>query len=352
MEFMNIPTELRLLCRVCRKMLPVTGVAGALLLIAFNMLILRASTPPTAGDLMLLVAGASASNTTGSVVEINTTTATQTAIQTIQLDPNSYRMSGSATSTGYVALSSDRSLLAITGHNSNNTSANANTLNPRGVYTIDASGSVAIQTTYTGTSGNQTRGATTLNDTTWFIADQGGLYTNGSSTASPTGNFRAAKSFGGVVYIGQTSSSNIQVATISAASGGTATPLPGLGSNSSFSDFYLVQSGSNGTTYDVLYVLSSTSNTAGTIAKYSLVSGTWATNGSYTTTFGGFGLAAASNVSGATLYVTTGQGALTANSAIKVTDTAGYNTAINITTGGGGLGNRPPQLSVVSGRGR
>jgi DNA/RNA endonuclease G (NUC1) len=331
---MNTPIALR---PSCRKM-SVTGIAGALLLIIFSIFTLQASSP-SAGDLMLLVAAASASNTTGSVVEINTSTAGQTASQTIALPDtsntnDSYRMSGSATSTGYVALSNDRSLLAITGHNSTNTSANANTLNPRGVYTIDAFGAVLKQTTYTGGSGNQTRGATTLNGTTWFIADQGGLYTNGSTGASPSGNFRAAKSFGGVVYIGQQSSStgSIQVSAISAASGGTLTGLPGLTNNASFQDFYLAQSGANGATYDLLYVVSDTSATAGTIAKYSLVSGSWTANGSYTTTFGGFGLAAAAGGSGAILYVTTGGGATTANSVIKVTDAAGYNAAINVTT--------------------
>ena len=95
----------------------------------------------------------------------------------------------------------------------------------------------------------------------------------------------------------------------------------------------MIQSGSNGSTFDVLYVLSASSATAGTIAKYSLVSGSWTANGSYTTSFGGFGLAAANNGSGgALLYVTTGTGATTANQVIELTDTAGFNTAINITT--------------------
>ena len=324
---MNTLIELR---ASFRKMLPVTGISRALLLIPFTMLSLQAASP-TAGDLMLLVAaGNSSSNTTGSVVEINTTTASQTPVQTIALpDPtnatDSYRISGSATSTGYVALSNDRSLWAVTGHNSTTTSGNANTLLTRGVYTINVSGTVVKQTTYTGGSGNQTRAATTLNGAAWFIADQGGLYTNLSTSASPSGNFRAAKSFGGTVYVGLNSTTAIQVATISAASGATITPLPGLTSNSSFSDFYLVQSGANGTTYDVLYVLNT-----GTIAKYSLVSGTWAANGS-SATLGGFGLAAAASGTGANLYVTTGSGATSGNSVVKVTDTAGYNAAISVT---------------------
>ena len=53
----------------------------------------------------------------------------------------------------------------------------------------------------------------------------------------------------------------------------------------------------------------------------------------YVTTFGGFGLCAAKSGGGAVLYVTSGGGALTANKVISLTDTAGYNSSIAITTG-------------------
>ncbi len=291
-----------------------------------------------AGHLALLVTIGTGNNVAANIVEIDAAAAVASpAIQTIPLPDtanttDSYRTSASATSTAYVSLTSDRSLLVVTGHNSTNTVPNANTLTLRGVYTVSNAGTVVKQTTYTGGSGNQTRSATSLNNSNWFIADQGGLYTNGSVGASPSGNFRAAKAFGTVVYLGQASTTAIQVATISAPSSGTLTGLPGLTNNSALQDFYLIQSGSNGTTYDVLYVLSATSNTAGTITKYSLVSGSWISNGSYTTSFGGFGLAAAPGISSATLYVSTGQGALAANSVVKVTDTAGYNAAMNVVT--------------------
>lgn len=333
---------------------PRARVAGAVLLIGalsavMAQRLVTAQTAFQAGNLALLVAGASANNTTGSVVEINTTTASQTAIQTIALpdtlSADSYRMSGSATSTGYVSLSNDRTLLAFNGANSAVTASNANTLNPRGVYTVNASGAVVVKTTYTGVSGNQTRSSTTLNNTDWYIADQGGLFTNNGITASPAGNFRAAKSFGGVVYLSQASSTvtTIQVTSASAASGGTVTGLPGLTNNASIQDYYLIRSGDNGTTYDILYVLSATSNTAGSIAKYSLLDTNantilgdagdlWTANGTYVTTFGGFGLAAADAGAGAVLYLSTGQGALTGNSVLKVTDEAGYNAAISVTT--------------------
>lgn len=291
----------------------------------------------SAGNLAFLQADASANNTTGSIIEINTTSTNQSAITTIAIDgtgANALRFSGSATSTGYVANSNDGSLLCFTGANSTNTSANVNTLNPRAVGVLNAAQAFSLPTTYTGASGNQTRGATTVDNAAWFIADQGGLYTNASTTPSPTGNFRSIKAFGGVVYASSASSTStvIQVSTISAATGGTLTGLPGLTNNANLQDFYLVSSGTNGSAFDILYVLSATSNAAGTISKFSLVSGTWTDNGSYTTTFGGFGIAAQKASGGSALYVSTGQGALTANSVIKLTDAAGYNTSINITT--------------------
>jgi hypothetical protein len=236
-------------------------------------------------------------------------------------------------STGYLATTNDGTLLSFTAHNSTTTSGNANALLPRGVGTLDATGAFALQITYTGISGNQTRGTTSLNNTDWFIGDQAGVYTNGATSPSPSGNFRSIKSFGGTVYVLQQSATatNIVVSTVSAPSGGTITGLPGLANNSTAQDFYLISSGSNGSAFDVLYVLSASSATAGTISKFSLVSGSWTANGTYTTTFGGFGLMAAGNGNGASLYLTTGTGATAPNNVIQLSDTAGYNSTINIT---------------------
>ena len=58
----------------------------------------------------------------------------------------------------------------------------------------------------------------------------------------------------------------------------------------------------------------------------------WSANGTYATTFGGFGLAASDNGAGALIYVSSGQGALTANNVLKLADSSGYNAAISITT--------------------
>jgi hypothetical protein len=296
----------------------------------------------TGGDLVVFRADTiTANNTTFSIVEVNPNTAGQTgtAVQTIGINGTSgggaMRSSGSASSTGYLATTNDGTLLTFAAHNSTTTSGNANTITARGVGSLNNAGTFALQTTYTGSSGDQARGATSLNNTTWYIADQGGLHTNGSASPSPNNNLRSIKSFGGSVYTLQQSSTGtiFVVSTVSAPSGGTITGLPGLTNNNTAQDFYLISSGNNGAAFDVLYVLNNTSATAGTIQKYSLVSGTWTANGTYTTSFGGFGIAAAGNGNGALLYVTSGNGATATNNLIKLTDIAGYNTAINITTG-------------------
>ena len=291
----------------------------------------------TSGNLAVIVAAsATANNTTASVIELYPSTASQSSpVQTITIDGNSYRVSGSSTSSLYLANSADGSLIALTAHkgNSSTSASNANTLTSRGVVTINNAATVANPASWTGTSGQQTRGASSPNNSTWFIGDQNGFYTDGAIASSPSGNVRAVKAFGSVVYAMTSSTAAPFVGIISAATGGTYTALTGLPNGTTAGqDFYLIQSGSNGTTYDVLYILSTTAATAGTIAKYSLVSGTWTANGTYTTTFGGFGLAAKKSGSGADLFVTSGTGATAANVLYKLTDTAGFNASIAITT--------------------
>jgi 2',3'-cyclic-nucleotide 2'-phosphodiesterase (5'-nucleotidase family) len=293
--------------------------------------------PFTAGNIAVFQADASANNTTAAIVELDTAIAAQMPSNSIVIDgtgANAMRFSGSATSTGYLATTNDGSLLTFVGANNTTTGSNVNTLNPRGVGVLNPAGTFSLPTTYTGTSGNQTRSATSLDNSTWWIADQGGLYTNSTTAPSPTGNFRGAKAFGGAVYLGQSSSTStlIQVSTISAATGGTLTGLPGLTNLSTMQDFHLISSGGNGSAFDVLYVIGATSNTAGTVYKYSLVTGSWVANGTYTTTFGGFGLAAKKSGAGAELFISTGQGALVANNVLRLTDTAGHNATLAINT--------------------
>ncbi len=288
------------------------------------------------GDLAILVTGTT-SNTTATVTELSPQAADQDPVSVILIDgtgADALRFNGSSTTIGYLSRSNDNTLLAFTGANSTDTTTKVSNLTTRGVGTLDEVGSFALQTTYTGSAGQQTRSATSLDNATWFITDTGGLFTNSASAPSPAANLRAVKSFGGTVYAGQQSADTaiVQVVTVSAASGGTLTALPGLSNESLFQDFYLIRSGDNGNKFDVLYVASNSSSNTGSIAKYSLVNGSWMANGTYDTDFGGFGLAASDDGNGARLYVTTGDGHKAGNSVIRLIDTAGYNAVISINT--------------------
>jgi hypothetical protein len=290
--------------------------------------------PFSAGNLAVIQGEGSGNNTNATVIELNTTTAAQSAVQSITIDgstmPNAMRFSASASSTMYLSLNNDGTLLVFNGANTNDGAANVNTYLKRAVGSLNPMGTFAIQTTYTGTSGQQTRSASSVDNINWLIGDQAGIYTNGATAASGTGNMRGIKSFGGTVYGMQASASLAPVGTVTATA---YTGLTGLAvGNANKTDFYLISSGSNGSTNDILYTVENSSATVGVISKYSLVSGSWTANGTYSTTNGGFGLVAQKNGSGAYLYMTSGNGASTANSVIKLTDTAGYNSTISITT--------------------
>jgi hypothetical protein len=304
------------------------------------------SVPFTSGNLTVFQADANTTNTTFSIIEVNSTTAGQTGANAVPIAGTGFtplRTSGANLNTGYLSNSNYGNLVVFTGSRTPNDITilpNVDTADTKAVGAIDATGTFVLTgggdlpASYNGVVGSDTRGATTIDGATYFISDESGLYTNGATAADPAGFFRGIKAFGGVVYVGQNSTDTniIQVSTISAPTGGALAGLPGLTNNNAFRDFYLIRSGDNGFTFDVLYVVSNTSATAGTIDKYSLVAGTWVHNGAYTETFGGFGLAAEDEGNGATLYVSTGTGNTTGNSIVKLSDTAGYNQPITITT--------------------
>ena len=294
-------------------------------------------TPFATGNLAVLqMAVGTSNNTTASIIELKPNMTQATAVYTFNIPSTgatALRFSGSAATTGYLTTSNDGSQLCIPGVNTATTSGNTNGLNPRGVGVLNNMYSYTLPTTYTSTIGNQTRGATSIDNLNYYFADQGGFYTNGSSVASPTGNIRCVKPFGGTVYAFTATATSPSVGILSAASGGTLTGLNGLPNGTTYNqDFYLLSSGNNGNTYDILYVIAATTATAGTIYKYSLVNGTWVANNYYNTVVGGFGMCAATNGTGAYLYITTGLGSTVNNTVVRLTDVAGYNANINITT--------------------
>lgn len=304
----------------------------------------------SAGDLVVqqVEGGAAAptQNNAFSMVELNPASPGSNPVQTIAITPSTItvngtsglfmRMNGSGGTSGYLANSNDGTLLTFASQLSSNTTSTYNQASTllRGVGTLNASGTFAVPTFYTGTSGNQCRGATTVDNSTWIIADKGGIYTNnGTTTTGTTVNILATKSFGGKVYAfsGTAPGVNNVVASGTSPAIGTLSALSGL-SVASYTDFWLISSGVNGATYDICYVSLGTNSTTGTINKYSLVNGTWHANGTFATGVGGRSILAAGNGSGATLFLTSAEGATAANKVYKLADNAGYNATISVGT--------------------
>jgi hypothetical protein len=298
----------------------------------------------TAGNIAVLDLAAASNNTTGSILELSPSTANQSPVQTIPIfpptNPNApnpttpIRFSDSGTS-GFLARTNDGTLLTFAAYNTTDTTdsdlANSPT-SDRAVATLDNGGAFTLQTTYTGISGNQARSATSLDDSNFFITDKGGLYTNGATGASLTTNILDTRAFGGIVYVSSTKAAT-GVSTVSSPTATTLSALPGLPADGTIQDFYLIQSGSNGSTYDVLYTLdqNATKTGAATLNKYSLVSGNWVANGSFSLAGNATAMIAAKSGNGAFLYVvTTAQAA--DNSVVRLTDANGYNATISIST--------------------
>jgi hypothetical protein len=98
------------------------------------------------------------------------------------------------------------------------------------------------------------------------------------------------------------------------------------------SDFYMI-SINGGASYDILYIADQVSGTQGIIKKLSLVGGNWTATGSFTNSTGIDGLFATPNGNGgADLFFTTGSGGSAGNSIVRVTDGAGWNQNISITS--------------------
>ncbi len=257
--------------------------------------------------------------------------------------------SDSGTSS-FLSDTNDNSLLAFGAYNTSDTTDSDLSIataaapdSDRAVGTVDATGAVALQTTFTDpkatVSGNtqQVRSATSLDDTNWYITDKSGLFTNGATSPSLTTNILITRAFGGTVYIGSAKAGSA-VSTVSSPTATTLVGLPGLAAAEAgtedaagdVQDFYMIESGTNGNTYDVLYTLDQNADNA-TINKYSLVNGSWVLNGpAYTLPENATAMTAANNGSGgASLYVvTTLQTA--DNSVLELNDTAGWNAPLTI----------------------
>jgi hypothetical protein len=316
----------------------------------------------TPGNLAIFQLDAVADNSTFSILELNPTNANQSSpVNTFAISAtgtNALRNSQSGT-TGRMANNDDGTLVCFAGfEDGSSATPNENAIDPRGVGTLDPFGNFVLQTSYTGVGGgtaNQTRSATSVDNSIWYIGDKGGTYTNNETTPYIGGtsdlNIRSVKSFGGTVYgIQQQSGSvvatllqivpvNGQLVTGIPSTSQSYYPVDGFPQDNAVVDFYLVKSGSNGSLYDVVYYLDNSGATSGSINKY-YYSGlddnqvpAYTSAGSVATANGGDGLCATVNTNGGfDIYYTTGAGGTPGNSLIMVHDSAVWNGNINLTS--------------------
>ena len=305
--------------------------------------------PFTPGNLAVLQIDTLDNNTTFSVIEVSPSKAGQTSpINVVPISatgPSALRQSSSG-STGRLALSDDGTLLCFAAFVDGSAATPDETLNlNRAAASLNSSNQLTIGANYTSISlgGSQARAACVLdNDRDWIVDDKGGLYegnTNSGIISEPNldaYNNVVVKMFGGTPYVEtQKAVAGQNIPVVYSLGFDPDTDLydvtfpNNLPTDGNASDFYLISP--DGINYNVLYISDQNSSTNGVIKKYSLVSGNWAANGSFTNSTGVDGLfATADGNGGVYLFYTTGNGGTGSNSIVRVTDATGWNQNISI----------------------
>ena len=331
----------------------VTGYAP---LAVTNSSVFNIGAPPVAftrGNLAVVQIDTVANNTTFSVIEIKPSAARQTTPVSITpisaTGTNGLRLASTG-SCGKLALSDDGTLISFVGFQDDSSATLDETfvLN-RAVGTLNYTNQFNLPFSYVSTSlgGSQGRSCASLDNYNWIANDKAGLYYGNSNAVVAAPNLNAnnnvvVRTFGGIPYVETQKTvggSPIPVVYSLDPIDPTITVGNNLTTDPIAVDFYMIST-NGGTTYDILYVLDQVSSTSGIIKKYSWVpDGTqisgygWAANGSFTNGNGGETLFATTNgVGGVYLYYTTGGGGTAGNSVIRLTDNAGYNTPMSITS--------------------
>jgi len=263
--------------------------------------------------------------------------------------------SGTASSEGFLTLSTNGQYIILTGYaaslpSSTDLAASASATVPRVVGRVDGAGGINTSTALTDLSdGNNVRSAASVDGTAFWATGVGksGISgvryaTLGGTTsinlASAFRNARQVNIFADQLYASSNNSNGfLGVGTVGTGlpttAGQTATRLTGLSdttSSGSYGFFFANLSGGGG--YDTLYIADDNSGATptGGIQKWSWVTNTWVKNGTMGTATDLYrGLTAVVNGTSVTIYSTrngsktgTGGGQL-----VTVTDSTGYNFA-------------------------
>jgi hypothetical protein len=337
--------------------LTVNGFGGAGQVTVTNSASFKIGAPPvpfTRGNLAALQIDTVANNTTFSMVEVKPSASKQTTPVNIvpisATGTNALRMT-SAGSAGRLALSDDGTLLCFAGFaDGSSASPDETFVLSRAVGTLNYTNGFTSPMNYNSISlgGSQARAACTLDDLNWIVDDKGGLYYGHGTVQNPNINVLnnvVVRTFGGVPYVEtQKTASGSPIPVVYALANDPVTDVydvavpNNLATDPVATDFYMIST--NGTTFDILYILEQVSSSQGIIRKFSWVpdssqvSGfSWATNGAFTNSTGADGLFATTNGSGSVyLYYTTGGGGTAGNSIVRITDASAWNQPMNVTS--------------------
>jgi hypothetical protein len=265
----------------------------------------------------------------------NGTLVQSVAMPTADSDSNqTLTAAGNSTTEGMITRSTDGSFIIATGYDApvgtTGVNSTASATYPRVIGRIAADGTIDTTTTTTAFSGTSIRGAASDNGSRFWATggNTGTVYQSlGASGASTTvsttvTNQRSVGIFNGQLYASNASSSNTRVTAVGTGLPTTATTaaqLAGLPTSGNANQFFFADlDGSAGV--DTVYVAFD----AGTIQKYSLVSGTWTANGTIAAA-AVRGLTGSVSGSTVTLYATAPTNFWT------VTDASGYNATVTAT---------------------
>ena len=303
--------------------------------------------PFGAGDLVVYRVGSGTGSlvNTGSPVYLDEYTPAGALVQSIAMPTTASGLqkpliaSGTATSEGFLSLSTDGRYLLLTGYGttlggstslSGTTAAAVN----RVVGRVDPNGTIDTSTALTDFADtNNPRGATSTNGTDlWVGGAAGGVrYTTLGATTSTqlstaASNIRQVAIVGGQLYV-STSSANYYVSAVGAGTpettGQTMTALSPLTGVTSPDAFVLLDESPTVAGLDTLYV----ADDAGGIFKYCLVGGVWTAEGSKGNGSNAYrGLTATWDGSNVTLYTTRkgGSGASGGGELASIVDASGF----------------------------
>jgi hypothetical protein len=261
--------------------------------------------------------------------------------------------SGTANSEGLMTRSADGQYLVLTCYGRalggvgalNTTTAD---VVPRVIARIAADGTVDTSTALSDyASGNNPRSAVSVDGTRfWAVGGTGGVRTatfgattstevSAATAAGALTNLRQINIAGGNLIVSNASGTNVRLQQIGTGlpttSGNLMTALPGILATGSPYGFFFADLDAAVAGDDTLYVADDTANTGG-VQKYSLVAGSWVTNGTITSLLpvGSFGLprgitgglVAGTGIGFATVAVATGS---TQTSIVAGIDTSAYN---------------------------